>query len=65
MHHALVVEEDTVWIQASGVVFHVMGYLVKSRTWRGLGVVVIFVVGLGVVLCISFAIFCFVIDLHA
>ena len=64
MHRALIVEEDSVWVQASGVVIHVVRDLVKARAWRGLGVVVVFVVELRVVLCLSVAIVLFVFDVN-
>ena len=64
MHRAFIVEEDQVWVQASGVVIHVVRDLAKTCAWRGIGVVVVFVVGLGVVLYFSVALFYFVVDVH-
>ena len=64
VHHDLVVEKDPVWIKVSRVVIHVMRYSVKARAWRGLGVVVVFVVGIGFVLSLSVALVCFVVDVH-
>ena len=64
MHHDLVVEKDPVWIKVSRVVIHVMRYSVKARAWRGLGVVVVFVVGIVFVLRLSVALVCFVVDVH-
>ena len=55
MHRAFIVEENPVWVQVSGVVIHVVRDLAKSRAWHGIGVVVVFVVGLGVVLCLFVA----------
>ena len=65
MHRALIVNDNPVWIKAYGVIIHVVRYLVKARAWRGLGVVVVFVVRLGVVLCISVALVYFVVNVHA
>ena len=67
MHRALIVEEYPVWVQASGVVLRVVRDLVKSRAWRGLRVVivVVFIVGLGVVFCISIDLVRFMVDVHA
>ena len=62
IHRDLIIEENPVWIMASGVVIHVVRDLVKARAWRGLGVVL--VVGPGVVFCLSVAIVCFVVDMH-
>ena len=64
MHLALISKENPVWIQASGVVVRVVRDLVKARAWRGLGVVVVFVVGIGFVLSLSVALVCFVVDVH-
>ena len=64
MHRALIVEENSVWVQASGVIIHVVRDLVKACAWRELKVVVVFVVGLGVVLCISVALVRSVVDMH-
>ena len=64
MHHALVVEKDTVWIEASRVVVRVVRYLVKERAWHGIGVAAVFVFGLGVVLCFYVAPVYFVVDVH-
>ena len=64
MHRSLIVEEDPVWVQASDVVLHVVRYLVKSRAWCGLGVVVVFVVGLGVLFGLSVALVRFVVNVH-
>ena len=64
MHRSLIVEEDPVWVQASDVVLHVVRYLVKSRAWCGLGVVVVFVVRIRVILCVSVALVCFVVYVH-
>ena len=54
VYRAMVVKKDTVWIEASRVVVHVVRYLAKARAWRGLVVVVMFVVRLGVVLIIFY-----------
>ena len=64
LHHALVVEKDSVWIKSSRIVIHVVRYLMKARAWRGLGVVVVFVVGLGVVFYFSIVLVCFVVNVH-
>ena len=64
MHCALIVEEDPVWVQASGVVIHVVRDLVRSTAWSGLGFLVVFVVGLGVVLCLSASLVRFVVNVH-
>ena len=64
LHQDLVVQKYPVWIKASRVVIHVVRYLVKACAWRGLGVVVVFVVGIGVLFCSSFALFRFVVDMH-
>ena len=64
MHHALVFEKDPIWIEASRIVVHVVRYLVKARAWRGLAVIVVFVVGLRVVFCFSVALVCFVLDVR-
>ena len=64
MHLALISKENPVWIQASGVVVRVVRDLVKARAWRGLGVVVVFVVGLEVLFCVSVALVRFVVDVH-
>ena len=64
MHRSLIVEEDPVWVQASDVVLHVVRYLVKSRACRGLGVVVVFVVGLGVVFGLSVSLVHFVVSIY-
>ena len=64
IHRDLIIEENPVWIMASGVVIHVVRDLVKARAWRGLGVVVVFVVELRVVLCLSVAIVLFVFDVN-
>ena len=55
VHRALVFKKDPVWIKASRVIIHVVRYLVKARAWSGLGVVAVFIVGLGVVFCLSVA----------
>ena len=60
MHCALIVEEDSMCAQATGVVIHVLRYLMKARAWSGLGVAVVFVVGIGFVFYLSVALFCFV-----
>ena len=65
MHRAFIFEEDPVWFQASGFVLHVVINLVKAHAWRGLGVAVVFVVGLGVVLCLSVDLVRFVVDVHS
>ena len=65
MHRAFIVDEDPVWFQASGVVLRVVIDLVKAYTWRGLGFAVVFVVRLGVVLCLSVALVRFVVNVHA
>ena len=64
MHLALISKENPVWIQASGVVVRVVRDLVKACTWRGLGVVVVFVVRLGVVFCLSVALIRFMVNVH-
>ena len=64
MHCDLIAEEYTVWVLASGAVLNVLRDLLKACAWRGLGVVVIFVVGLGVVLCLSVDHVCFVVGVH-
>ena len=64
VHHALVAEKDPVWIEASRVVFHVVRYLVNACAWRGIRVVVVFVVGLGVVFCFSVDLVCFAVDAY-
>ena len=63
MHCVLIVEEDPLWVQASGVVLYVAINLVKSCAWRGLGVF-IFIVRLRVVFCISVDIVRFVINVN-
>ena len=65
VHRALVVEKDPICIEASCVVVHVVRYLVKACACRGLGVVVVFVVGLEVLFYFSVALVCFVVDVHA
>ena len=49
-----------------GVRFHffVMGYLVEASAWRGIGVVVIFAVRVGVVFCLSVDFVCFMVHMH-
>ena len=64
MHRDLIVEEDPVWVQAFGVVIHVVRDLVKARACRGIGVVAIFVVKLGVVFYLSVALVHFLVDVH-
>ena len=68
MHHALVVEKDTVWIEASRVVVHVVRYLAKALAWRGLGVVVVlvvvFVFELRAILFFSVDLICLMVDMH-
>ena len=64
VHRTLVFEENPVGIKASRFIIHVVRDLVKARDWRGLGVFVVFVVGLRVVFCLSVDIVCFVVDVH-
>ena len=64
VHRALIADKNPVRIKASRVIIHVLIYLVKACAWRGLRVVVVFVVGLGVVFCFSFSLVCFVVDVH-
>ena len=64
VHSVLVIDKDTVWIKASRVVIHVVRYLVKVCNWRRIGVIVVFVVGLGFLLCLSVALVCFMVDVH-
>ena len=63
-HRALIVEKFPVWIKLYRLFVNVVRYLVKARAWRGLGVVVVFVVELRVVLCLSVAIVLFVFDVN-
>ena len=64
VHRAMIVEENQVWIKASGVIIHVVRDLVKSRAWCGIRAVVVFIVGLGVVFCLSVALVYFLVDVH-
>ena len=64
VHCALVVEKNSSWIKVSCVIIHVVRYLVKACAWRGIGVVAIFVVGIGVVFCFSVALVCLVVHVH-
>ena len=64
MHRALFFKEDPVWVQASGVVLHVVRDLVKARTWRGIRVVFVLVIGLGVLFYLSVALIRFVFNVH-
>ena len=48
VHHALIFSENPVWIKASSVIIHVVREMVKARALRGIRVVIVFVVELGV-----------------
>ena len=64
MHRDLIFKENPVWIKSYGVVIRVVRYLVKARAWRGIGFVVVFVVGPGVVLFLFLSLACFVVNVH-
>ena len=68
MHHTLIVEKNSVWIKASRVIIHVVGYLVKACAWHGLGVVVVlvvvFVFELRAILFFSVDLICLMVDMH-
>ena len=64
VHFVLAVEKYPVWIEASRVIVHVVRYLVKARAWRGIGVIVVFLVGLRFLFCFSVALLFFVVDVH-
>ena len=64
VQRALIVEKNTGWIKAYRIIIHVVRYLVKSCAWRGIGVVVVFFVRLGVVFYLSIALVCFMFDVH-
>ena len=64
VHRDMVVEKDPVWLKVFRVVIHVVRYVLKARAWRGLGVVIVFVIGLIVVFFFSVDIVCFMVDVH-